>query len=163
MSIFPMSAHADGEALGVMLIVERSKSVGRAALALAGALAALALASCATPPSGPCVAAGEHPTAELVFGRVSSGAPGVTEAQFAKFLQQEVGRRFPDGLTVVDAQGRWFAPAGGAIRGPSKKVMIVLRGGADDRDKLDAVRAAYTERFHQPSALLMADQSCVAA
>jgi hypothetical protein len=155
--------HADGEALGFMLAAERSKSVVRAAMALVGGLAVLGLAACATAPRGPCVAAGEHPTAELVFGRVSNGAPGVSEAQFAKFLQQEVGRRFPDGLTVVDAQGRWFPPAGGAIHGPSKTVMIVLRGGSDDREKLEAVRAAYTERFHQPSALLLADQSCVAA
>ena len=144
-----------------MFATERSISVVR--VALVSGLLALGLAGCATVPKGPCVAAGQHPTAELVFGRISDGAPGVSEAQFAKFLQQEVGRRFPDGLTVVDAQGRWFPPAGGAIRGPSKTVMIVLRGGADDREKLEAVRAAYTERFHQPSALLLANQSCVAA
>ena len=132
-------------------------------MGLAGGLTALALTSCATSHDGPCVAAGQHPTAELVFGRVSEGAPGVSEAEFAKFLQQEVSRRFPDGLTIVDAQGRWTPPAGGAIRGPSKTVMIVLRGGADDREKLDAVRAAYSQRFHQPSALLLADQSCVSA
>ena len=144
-----------------MVAAERSKSVARGGIALAGGLLLLGLAACASNVSGRCVVAGQHPTAELVFGRVSEGEPGVSEAQFAKFLQQEVSRRFPDGLTVVDAQGRWLPPAGGAIHGPSKTVMIVLRGGADDRDKLEAVRAAYMQRFHQPSALLLTDQSCV--
>ena len=144
-----------------MVAAERSKSVVRGGMALAGGLLLLGLAACVSDVGGQCAVAGQHPTAELVFGRVSEGEPGVSEAQFAKFLQQEVSRRFPDGLTVVDAQGRWLPPAGGAIHGPSKTVMIVLRGGSDDRDKLEAVRAAYTQRFHQPSALLLTDQSCV--
>ena len=144
-----------------MVAVERANSGVRAIAALASCLLLLGLAACASGSGGQCAVAGQHPTAELVFGRVSEGEPGVSEAQFAKFLQQEVSRRFPDGLTVVDAQGRWAPPAGGAIHGPSKTVMIVLRGGADDRDKLEAVRTAYTQRFHQPSALLLTDQSCV--
>ena len=144
-----------------MIAAERWGSVVRGLAAMAGGAAMFALAACADRPAGQCAAAGQHPTAELVFGRVSDGVPSVSEAQFAKFLQQEVSRRFPDGLTVVDAQGRWVPPAGGAIRGPSKTVMIVLRGGADDREKLEAVRSAYTQRFHQPSALLVSDQTCV--
>ncbi len=144
-----------------MIAAERWTSVMRGVTALAGGLIALALAACASSPPGQCAAPGQHPTAELVFGRVSEGVPSVSEAQFAKFLQQEVSRRFPDGLTVVDAQGRWVPPAGGAIQGPSKTVMIVLRGGADDQEKLEAVRAAYSQRFHQPSALMLTDQTCV--
>ena len=144
-----------------MVAAKRSTTIVQVVAALFGGLTALTLGACSTGSAGRCPVAGQHPTAELVFGRVSDGVPGVSEAQFAKFLQQEVSRRFPDGLTVVDAQGRWFPPAGGAIRGPSKTVMIVLRGGADDREKLEAVRAAYSQRFHQPSALLLTDQNCV--
>ena len=144
-----------------MFAAWRSRSVVRGGRALGGGLLLLAFSACASTPGGQCAIAGQHPTAELVFGRVSDGGPGVSEAQFAKFLQQEISRRFPDGLTVVDAQGRWLPPAGGAIHGPSKTVMIVLGGGSDDRDTLEAVRAAYTQRFHQPSALLLTDQGCI--
>jgi hypothetical protein len=147
--------------LGAGRLGHGGKSTIRTGLSLAGAALLLGLAACQTASGGQCSIAGQKPTAELVFGRVSNGAPGVSEAQFSKFLQQEISRRFPDGLTVVDAQGRWAPPANGAIRGPSKTVMIVLRGRTDDRDELEAVRTAYAERFHQPSALLLADQGCV--
>jgi hypothetical protein len=102
-------------------------------------------------------------TAELVFGRNSDDPAfsSVTEADFTRFLDKEVTPRFPDGLTVIDAQGRWSAPAGKAVQEQSKMVMIVLPGHADDRLKLDQVRAAYKARFHQQSVLLMTHGDCV--
>ncbi|HEX4181318.1 MAG TPA: DUF3574 domain-containing protein [Caulobacteraceae bacterium] len=102
-------------------------------------------------------------TAELVFGRHSDDPahPSVTEADFTRFLDQDVTPRFPDGLTVIDAQGRWRAPAGPAVHEQSKMVMIVLSGHADDRAKLDQVREAYKRRFHQQSVLLMTHDDCV--
>jgi hypothetical protein len=97
----------------------------------------------------------------MVFGRVSQDQPGVSEAEFARFLEAEVSPRFPDGLTVVDAQGRWTPPAGSEIHDPSKTVMIVLRGTGDDRAKLEAVRAAYTRLYHEPTVLMMTGPACV--
>ena len=102
-------------------------------------------------------------TAELVFGRSSDNPahPSVTEADFTHFLDEEVTPRFPDGLTVIDAQGRWSAPAGPAVHEQSKMVMIVLPGRADDRRKLDQVRDAYKRRYDQQSVLLMTHGDCV--
>ncbi len=140
-----------------------AKAAAWAASASIGAI--LLLTGCAEQRvASACPAPGERPTAELVFARVQAGGRAVSEADFAGFLKQEISRRFPDGLTVVDAQGRWAAPAGGAIHGPSKTVMVVLHGGADDRTKLEAIRTAYAERFHQPSALMMGEggAGCIA-
>jgi len=115
-----------------------------------------------TPPESACPDYGYRATAELVFGRVSdNGAPGVSEADFSKFLDIEVSPRFPRGLTVIDAEGGWTPPAGSMIREPAKLVMIVLPGDHDDRAKLDAVRGAYKARFHQQSVLLMTHGDCV--
>ena len=102
-------------------------------------------------------------TAELVFGRSSDNTahPSVTETDFTRFLDEEVTPRFPDGLTVIDAQGRWSAPAGQAVHEQSKMVMIVLPGRDDDRRKLDEVRAAYKTRYDQQSVLLMTHGDCV--
>jgi hypothetical protein len=82
----------------------------------AAALACVALAGCETPRYG-CAKAGMRATAELVFGRSSDDPahPSVSEADFTRFLNEEVTPRFPDGLTVIDAQGRWSAPAGNAV------------------------------------------------
>jgi hypothetical protein len=110
-----------------------------------------------------CPQEGQRATAELVFGRSSDDPtqPGVSETDFTRFLDEEVTPRFPDGLTVVDAQGRWSAPAGAAVHEQSKMVMIVLPGRADDHAKLDAVRDAYKKRYHQQSVLLMTHGDCV--
>jgi hypothetical protein len=134
-------------------------------LSLSAVLAAM-LVGCATPSVPPaealCTNDGYKATAELVFGRVSDdGTPGVSEADFAQFLDREVSPRFPEGLTVIDAEGRWTPPAGSMIHEPAKLVMIVLKGAPDDKSKLDAVRQAYKTRFHQRSVLLMTHGDCV--
>jgi hypothetical protein len=142
----------------------------RSTLLVLSAVGATALAGCATHPpklvtvaAHPCPNGGFRQTAELVFGRVSAdGKGGVSEAEFAHFLDGEVSPRFPQGMTVIDAEGRWTPPAGSMIRTPAKMVMIVLPGAPDDARKLDAVRVAYKTRFHQPSALLMTNGDCVA-
>ena len=138
-------------------------------LLVVGAVGALGLAACATEPprlavspQQPCPNGGYRETAELVFGRVSAdGRRGVSEAAFAKFVDGEVSPRFPQGTTVIDAQGRWAPPAGSMIRMPAKMVVIVLPGNPDDSKKLEAVRVAYKARFHQPSALLVTNGDCI--
>jgi len=140
----------------------------RSALLVLSAVCATGLAACVTHPpklatvaAHPCPNGGFRQTAQLVFGRVSvDGKGGVSEADFARFLDGEVSPRFPQGMTVIDAEGRWTPPAGSMIRTPAKMVMIVLPGAPDDEKKLDAVRLAYKTRFHQPSALLMTTGDC---
>ena len=44
---------------------------------------------------------------DLLFGRKIGGRIGVTEAQWAKFVDREITPRFPDGLTVFNAYGQW--------------------------------------------------------
>ena len=124
------------------------------------------LAGCATvrpAPKPACANGAQRPTAEIVFGRVIgvTEGPGVSEADFANFLDTEVSPRFPDGLTVVDAQGRWTPPAGTVIHEPSKLVMIVLPGRPNDQAELEAVRDAYKARFQQQSVLLLTQDNCV--
>jgi hypothetical protein len=125
--------------------------------------ALLLLTACAELPGVSCPAAGKRATAELLFGQSTSDPhlPGVSDAEFTHFLDREVSPRFPDGLTVIDAQGRWTGPGGLSVHEPSKMVMIVLPGRADDARKLDAVREAYKTRYHQESVLLMTHGDCV--
>lgn len=131
-------------------------------LAVAGVALAAMLNGCVAIDRLSCPKGGRRATAELVFGRVSSdGTGGVSEADFTDFLDKSVSPRFPDGLTVIDAEGRWKPPAGSSIHEPAKIVMIVLPGGLDDRAKLDAVRDDYKKRFHQQSVLSMTHGDCV--
>lgn len=101
--------------------------------------------------------------AELIFGRDIGRRTGVSEAAWRRFLDREVTPRFPDGLTVVNAVGQWRDRSTGRIvREPSKMLMIVLPGNADDHARLDAVVAAYKRQFQQQSVGIIVQPACAA-
>ena len=129
------------------------------ALGLAG------LAGCATTPQAPipaCPAGQEaHRTAQLFFGRNVGDRPGVSDADFRRFVDEVLTPKFPDGLTVLEGGGQWRGEENRMIREASKVVMIVLPKGRDVSGRLEAVRNAYKSRFHQDSVLLVTQASCV--
>ncbi len=109
--------------------------------------------------------AGQQPRllAELTFGRDIGRRVGVSEAAWRRFLAREVTPRFPDGLTVMNALGQWRDRATGRIvREPSKLVMIVLPGKADDQARLDAIVAAYKRQFQQQAVGIIVQPACTA-
>lgn len=102
-------------------------------------------------------------TAELTFGRDIGRHVGVSERAWRRFLDREVTPRFPDGLTVVSAAGQWRDRRTGRIgREPSKLLLIVLPGRADDQARLDAIVAAYKRQFQQQSVGLIVRPACTA-
>ena len=123
----------------------------------------LLMAGCQTLPPAPACPAGQDyvRTAQLFFGRNIGDGPKVTEADFRRFMDEEVTPRFPDGLTVLDGGGQWRGDANKLVREASKVVMVVLPKGRGADAKLEAVRNAYKSRFHQESVLLVTQPSCV--
>ncbi len=112
---------------------------------------------------GPSCPAGQQPmrTAQLFFGQNIGGKPGVSDAEFRKFVDDELTPRFPQGLTVLDGGGQWKGSDQKLIRESSKVVVLVLpRHGLADGLKLNAVKDAYKQRFHQDSVLLVTQRSC---
>lgn len=97
--------------------------------------------------------------AQILFGRNIGEQLGVSDADFTRFLDQEVSPRFPDGLTVVDAEGRW-REGSDSVREPSKLVIIVLPGHSDDRAKIGQIARAYATQFQQQAVLTMAEPVC---
>jgi hypothetical protein len=126
--------------------------------------ASLALSACAHGGQGrnPYAVGERRSLANLYFGLSIKGAPDLTDEQFSDFLDKEVSTRFPDGLTVLPAQGRWRSDSGQLVREPSKVVQIVMSGKPDDLAKLDAVREAYRREFHQESVLEVLTKTCAA-
>ena len=127
-------------------------------LTLSAALAATAAA--ASPPSCP---PGLHRamTAELYFGRDIAGAGEVSDADWRQFVDTEITPRFPDGLSVSDVYGQWRSPKGAFVREQSKALFLVLTGVPAERQRIDLVRDAYKQRFHQDSVMLVEQQACV--
>jgi hypothetical protein len=95
--------------------------------------------------------------ADLLFGRTH-----VSEASWARFLAAEVTPRFPDGFTVLDANGQWRAPGSQKIsRERSKMLTIALPPGADNDERLQKIIEAYKTRFKQQSVGLILRPACV--
>jgi Protein of unknown function (DUF3574) len=107
---------------------------------------------------------GQRPgqVAELMFGRNIGGRLGVNEAEWSRFLDNEILSRFPKGLTVINAAGEWRDEASKRIvREPSKVVQIVLPGEGDDIARLNEIAAAYKRRFKQHSVVMIVRPACV--
>jgi hypothetical protein len=90
---------------------------------------------------------------ELFFG----GSVGI--AQWRDFMAREVTPRFPYGLTVLDGYGQWMAP-GGHISKEKSHVLLIWHG-FDESTKIDAIRNAYKDRFHQRSVMRVDGEDCV--
>ena len=133
-------------------------------------LLALALPGCAAQrqPAAPaalplCVAPAEPATEiQLFFGRARPGGL-VSEAEWLAFLDEVVTPAFPEGLTVLDAEGRWRDPqAGRSLAEPSKVVVIYVFDRAAAAPLVARVAAVYKDRFQQQSVLTSERPACVA-
>jgi hypothetical protein len=121
----------------------------------------LGLAGCASQPKLACPAGqAELRTAQLFLG---AKAPAkLNDRDLSRFVDQEVTPRFPDGVTVVDGGGQWKGDANRMIRDAAKVVLIVLPAKGDPHGQVEAVRAAYHQRFKQDSVVVMPPAACVA-
>lgn len=102
-------------------------------------------------------AAGQWLRTELYFatGLVDAADDeGLTEGVWQSFLDREVTRRFPDGLTVVDAYGQWRMAGGDRIGRLRSKVLIILHEDTPaKRALIEEIRAAFKRDTGQQSVL----------
>jgi hypothetical protein len=98
--------------------------------------------------------------AELFFGRDIHSHAVVSDEEWRRFVDDEIAPRFPDGFTVDDSTGQWRSKDGTIVREVSKRLTIVLRGTANERKSIDAIREAYKRRFQQESVLLLEYPVC---
>lgn len=123
------------------------------------------LAGCASPPVPGCPPGLEPATvADLFFGRNAGDRLRVTDADWVRFLDEEITPRFPEGFTVTESLGQWRAgPTGPIVREPGKVLTIVLpQASGEAPGKLAAVVEAYKPRFDQQSVLRVFGTACVA-
>lgn len=89
----------------------------------------------------------------LYFGRGRRDGGTVSDAQWRTFVDDAIVPRFPDGFTVLAAEGHWRA-GDGAIVGEATHVVIVLHAGdAAAQRAIDEIVALYKREFAQESVL----------
>lgn len=135
--------------------------------AMAGVLVLGLMAGCATQATAPAGAVlqgdAAHPAAtsgwvetRLYFGLglVDKPESGVSELAWRAFLDQEVTPRFPDGLSVIDVYGQWQGKQQTSPeRLRSKQLVIDYPDTAENRAKVEAIRAAWKQRTGDQSVL----------
>src|SRR5579884_2392764 len=102
-----------------------------------------------------------HLRTTLYFG-LSHKMGSITEAQWQSFLGQEVTPRFPDGLTVWEADGQWREANGNIGRERAKVLLLVHEDTRAVRSALGAIVESYKRRFQQESVLWETAPVCAA-
>lgn len=93
---------------------------------------------------------------QLFFSLATSDGKGVSEQQFAQFMEEVIRPRFPDGMTVLDASGQGKGGATGTsgllamMHANTKLVILVHPNTPDAQGKLNDIKAQYRSRFGAP-------------
>ena len=140
----------------------RGIRAGAAVLALAGYAAVLAVGGC-TAPMPACLLESQRPMLliDLYFGRDIAGRAPVTDAEWAAFAAHEITPRFPDGFTVLDAQGQWFNPATRRVgKEATKLVRVAVSPGRAVAARVAVIVAAYRGQFRQEAVGVTSHEAC---
>jgi len=84
---------------------------------------------------------------------LASEAGDITESQWANFLAASVTSRFPQGLTVWEANGQWRGPGGGITRERAKVLLLVHDGSPGVGAAVHELVEIYKRTFRQDSVL----------
>ena len=101
---------------------------------------------------------------KLYFGLGPADHPeqGISEARWRDFLDREVTPRFPDGLSVVDVYGQWQGKGQTAPERLRSKLLIIdYLDSQQNRDKVDAIRAAWKKMTGDQSVLRVTEPADV--
>ena len=129
---------------------------------LAGALAGTAVYAQRRPPDPQCGTASAQVRTTLYFG-LSKQKGSVSELEWQMFLRDEVTTRFPDGLTVWEAEGQWRQSDGTIGHERSKVLLLVHPDTPAARSSVQAVIERYRKGFEQESVLWETARVCAAA
>ena len=98
---------------------------------------------------------------QLFFGTTLADGQPLDEAQWAKFVDEEVTPRFPEGLTELAGRGQWRRPDGIVSHEPSRVLLIWYSPATAKDADIEAIRSAYKTRFKQLSVMRVDGVDCV--
>jgi Protein of unknown function (DUF3574) len=102
---------------------------------------------------------------ELFFGLSRLNGSQISERDFQKFFNQEVASRFPEGSTLISAQGQFRTAKGINIKEPARLLIVLYPIEQSNRrtQSIEQIRDAYKTAFQQESVLRLDDQSCISS
>jgi hypothetical protein len=113
-------------------------------------------------PAAACVAGESAWTREtLYFGRGLPGGGTVSDAQWGEFVATTLAALFPDGFTVIAADGQWRGADGAVVREPSQVVILLHSGDVLSDAAVGVAVEEYKRRFRQEAVLRERSRVCV--
>jgi hypothetical protein len=109
-----------------------------------------------------CGSATSQVRTTLYFG-LQRPKGSVSELEWQMFLRDEVTPRFPDGLTVWEAEGQWKGPDGTIGHERSKVLLLVHPDTRTARESLQTVVERYRKGFDQQTVLWESARVCAAS
>jgi hypothetical protein len=97
----------------------------------------------------------------LYFG-LNRKTGSVSEGQWRSFLREHVTPRFPQGLTVWEANGQWRRGDGVIVREPAKVLLLVHDESAEVKREIAGIIEDYKRSFEQESVLWETARVCAA-
>lgn len=118
------------------------------------------LSACATAPQPACHE-GERSLIldTLYFGTGSPNGP-VTADQWRAFVTQIVSTEFPNGYTVLRAEGAWRGESGELQREDSYVVQLVHKDDAAAGQAIGRIVSRYKQQFQQEAVLRVRTATC---
>ena len=130
-------------------------------IAIGGVTVHTATAQPAAAAARACGSAAPQLKTTLYFGAARPKG-SVSELEWQIFLRDEVTSRFPNGMTVWDAQGQWRG-SGGEIAHERTKVLLLVHPDTEAaRKAIRMVIERYRKAFEQESVLWETSQVCAA-
>jgi hypothetical protein len=102
-----------------------------------------------------------HMRTTLYFGLSRTGG-SISDAEWTGYLRDEVTPRFPNGLTVWDADGQWRAADSTINRERAKVLLVVHDGKSKSLQSLIELVDRYKAMFQQESVLWESAGVCAA-
>jgi hypothetical protein len=96
----------------------------------------------------------------LYFG-LTRPKGAVSELEWQLFVRDEVTKRFPEGLTVWNADGQWRTPTGSIDHERSKVMLLMHADTAEARKLVQELIERYRKLFEQESVLWESSRACV--
>jgi hypothetical protein len=97
----------------------------------------------------------------LYFG-LAKQTGTISETHWRTFLRTEVSPRFPQGLTVWEADGQWRRADGRIGRERAKVLLLVHEDSPETRESLQSLVSTYKRSFEQESVLWETAPVCAA-
>ena len=95
---------------------------------------------------------------DLYLGRSQPDGDLIADEDFVAFIDTEITPRFPDGLTVWEANGRYQDASGSIIAEPSNVVRLVFLDTQANEAALMEVIQAYIAQFEQETVMVLVDE-----